>query len=611
MLNVGWAKGELEEVMLDRSSTGVFVLRSDFTVAHWSRRMEAWTNVSSEKIVGQDIRERFPELGKGVGYKAIQSVVAGGPPVVLSSQIHGYLLPIPAPAEGLRKQHATISSLPGSADTANDVLVMVEDVTDLSVCWDKLAEAERRARTECVAKQKAEAELRAINEGMEKWIDERRSELASTNATLKQQVAAREKAESALRQSYRQVKELITAMPSIVVWIDPAERIVEWNPAASSILGLSAEKAVGGSLADVPLEWDLATVQDGIGTARHTGGTVRLPDCRFVRPDGSSGLLGLTVTGISRDCEVSGGVLVLGADITERRMLENQLDQDQKLEAMRQMAGGVVRKVSTPIRCVGRNIDFIGENFAAVAESVGMLRRLTDSVDRKGRADQQSVSELRAYLDQKDIEYLCIEINRAVEQAEGRVEDVAEVLRVLGDYSHADKAAAKGVDVNKAIGGILSLFGNEWKRVGAVRTNYDVSLPPVLCVAGDLNQVLLSILVNACEAMEKVSDQRGANKQLLVISTRSRGTWAEIRISDTGCGIPEDIAPQVFDLFFSTKSSVNPCGYGLTISKAIIEEKYGGTLTFDTEVGIGSTFVIRLPLEEEQAGDKIADADGH
>jgi signal transduction histidine kinase len=109
----------------------------------------------------------------------------------------------------------------------------------------------------------------------------------------------------------------------------------------------------------------------------------------------------------------------------------------------------------------------------------------------------------------------------------------------------------------------------------------------------------LNIIINAAHAIGDVVAKRSENKGRIVVRTRKEGDWAEIRVSDTGSGIPEAIRAKIFDPFFTTKKVGRGTGQGLAIAHSIIVDKHGGTIAFETRTGVGTTFVIRLPLDAD------------
>jgi signal transduction histidine kinase len=133
--------------------------------------------------------------------------------------------------------------------------------------------------------------------------------------------------------------------------------------------------------------------------------------------------------------------------------------------------------------------------------------------------------------------------------------------------------------------------------VADVVTNFDTSLPLVKCLPSEINQVILNIVVNAAHAIGDVVGKSGDKKGIITISTVQDGNCVVIRIQDTGTGIPELARTKIFDPFFTTKEVGKGTGQGLAISHDIVVKKHGGTITFDTEMGKGTAFNIRLPVD--------------
>src|SRR5207302_10820591 len=119
----------------------------------------------------------------------------------------------------------------------------------------------------------------------------------------------------------------------------------------------------------------------------------------------------------------------------------------------------------------------------------------------------------------------------------------------------------------------------------------------VPCLASEFNQVILNLLINAAHAIQDTMSD-GANKGTITVSTARVRDWAEVRVSDSGTGIPPEVADRIFEPFFTTKEVGRGTGQGLAIARSVIVEKHGGTIHFETEPGRGTTFIIRLPLSE-------------
>jgi signal transduction histidine kinase len=146
----------------------------------------------------------------------------------------------------------------------------------------------------------------------------------------------------------------------------------------------------------------------------------------------------------------------------------------------------------------------------------------------------------------------------------------------------------------------VTVARNEWKYVADLHTDLDPSLPPVPCLIGEFNQVVLNMIVNATHAIADAVKGTGG-KGAITIGTSHVGDFVEVRIADTGMGIPESIRHKIFDPFFTTKEVGKGTGQGLAIARSVVVDKHGGTIAVDSAVGKGTTFLIRLPLTASPA----------
>jgi signal transduction histidine kinase len=153
------------------------------------------------------------------------------------------------------------------------------------------------------------------------------------------------------------------------------------------------------------------------------------------------------------------------------------------------------------------------------------------------------------------------------------------------------------VDLNRAITSTITVARNEWKYVATLETKLDPSLPPVPCLPGEFNQVILNLIVNASHAIADVVEKGSSEKGRITVQTLNCPQWVEIRIQDTGTGIPEEVRGQVFDPFFTTKEIGKGTGQGLAIARSVVVDKHNGSIHFETEEGKGTTFIIRLPKD--------------
>ena len=271
-------------------------------------------------------------------------------------------------------------------------------------------------------------------------------------------------------------------------------------------------------------------------------------------------------------------------DVTERRQLERQRAQAQRLESIGQLAAGIAHEINTPIQYIGDNAVFLEGAF-------GDLVNLFENSNPNLPAPQSGEPP-------EELSYLREEIPKAIQQIGEGAKQVARIVRAMKDFSHPGPVEKVPIDINRAIESTILVSKNEWKYVAEVSTDLDPNLPPIPCVAGEVNQVILNLIVNAAHAIAE-NQKEGSTKGSIQISTRHDEDFVEILVKDTGCGIPKAIQSKVFDPFFTTKPVGKGTGQGLSIAHALIVQKYHGEIRFESEPGQGTTFVIHLPLERQ------------
>lgn len=283
--------------------------------------------------------------------------------------------------------------------------------------------------------------------------------------------------------------------------------------------------------------------------------------------------------------------LVLIVDVTERKLLEDQLKQAQKLESIGQLAAGIAHEINTPVQYIGDNTNFLGDAFRDMRGVLALYRTAGKDAEKIAAAEHAA--------EKADLDYLLEEAPRALEQTLEGVKHVARIVKAMKEFAHPGTDEKVPVDLNHAIETVIAVARNEWKYTADVVTDLESELPSVPGLAGELNQVFLNLLVNAAHAVQSAHVADGC-KGIITLSTRLMGNVVEVRISDTGCGIPEEIRGRVFDPFFTTKPVGQGTGQGLAIAHAAVVKRHGGAIAFESEVGKGTTFIVRLPLSGVQ-----------
>jgi signal transduction histidine kinase len=280
--------------------------------------------------------------------------------------------------------------------------------------------------------------------------------------------------------------------------------------------------------------------------------------------------------------------------VARHRALEMQQRHVQKLESIGQLAAGIAHEINTPIQFVGDNIRFLQQEFTAINE---LLRISTQLSDHK----EATIAQLDEAAKNLDAAYLVDEIPKALEQSLDGVQRITKIVSAMKEFSHPGHSEKQAIDINKTIESTVVVSTNEWKYVAEIDLILDSSIPLVPCIAGEFNQVILNLIVNAAHAIGDVKERAGGERGRITIRTKKLENKLEIRIQDTGAGIPQEIAHKVFDPFFTTKEVGKGTGQGLAIARSIIVNKHGGSIDFESKLGTGTTFILTLPLHDSAA----------
>ncbi|MEJ2170213.1 MAG: ATP-binding protein [Desulfobacterales bacterium] len=401
-----------------------------------------------------------------------------------------------------------------------------------------------------------------------------------------------------------EINQLISSLPTILIGLSKENRVLLWNSRAEKIFSKNQSEVLGLPLDQCGIDWDWAKITDGISRSRSARQPIWVDGIRYRRSDGEERYLGVTINHLNRDSGCILGSTIIGADITDRKKLETQLQQSQKMEAIGQLAAGIAHEINTPTQFVGDNTRFFQDSFTDLIQIIREYEALI------AKAKSQCLTEADiAAADQRiaeiDLPYLEEEIPIALQHTLKGVDRITKIVQAMKIFSHPGMAAVKEpTDINTEIEKTITITRNEWKYVAEMKTEFDASLPLVPCYRAELNQVILNMIVNAAHAIAEANQDKGSQRGTIHIRTHQKDNWAQICISDTGAGIPDDIRHKIFDLFFTTKGPGKGSGQGLSICHSVVVERHKGTLDLESQVGKGTTFIIGLPMEADPDEDE-------
>ena len=400
-------------------------------------------------------------------------------------------------------------------------------------------------------------------------------------------ITGRKKMEEALREAHEEAEIFINSVPSILIGVDGQSRITRWNPTATATFGLSRDEVLGKELALCGVRW----LQTEMAADFHTWcgeGVARRCDLLPFEKDSKTRFVGMTFTPVNvNEC------LLIGSDVTDRNVLEEQLRQAQKLESIGQLAAGIAHEINSPTQYIGDNVRFLKDAFQDICGILPQLTALSET--GQSLASSESIQALASVAARLDSAYLAEEIPKAIDQTLDGVQRVTTLVKAMKEFSHPGSKEKSSQNLNQAIQSTITISRNEWKYISEVETDFDESLPPVPCHIGELNQVILNLIVNAAHAIGDAVAAGGPAKGKIRIQTINHDEYAEIRVQDSGTGIPEKVRSRVFDPFFTTKAVGKGTGQGLAIARSVVVDKHGGTIHFETGDGQGTTFIIRIP----------------
>jgi PAS domain S-box-containing protein len=379
-----------------------------------------------------------------------------------------------------------------------------------------------------------------------------------------------------------------------MVRIDLDGRVAEANPSFGNMLGSGTDPLVDRMFLDLVQSEDVDRLRDGLAALAGGGGSGEWRGACRLRHQAGDTVFARAGLALVRDPHQRPlFIIAVVEDVTEQILLEIELRHAQKLESVGRLAAGVAHEINTPIQFVGDNVTFLG---SAVTDLLTLCRSYRYLCDKAmgGQLQPDDLAGLEYAEHTADLAYIRDNVPAAIAATQDGVSRVANIVRSMKAFAHPDRGERSLADINAALQSTLTVASNELKHVADVEVDLG-PLPAISCFLSDLNQVFLNLLVNAAHAVADVVGDSGSRG---VVRVRSflKDDQVVIAVSDTGTGIPAAIQARIFDPFFTTKEVGRGTGQGLALARAVVVDEHGGTLTFDTEPGRGTTFYVSLPI---------------
>lgn len=254
----------------------------------------------------------------------------------------------------------------------------------------------------------------------------------------------------------------------------------------------------------------------------------------------------------------------------------DQLLQSEKLAAIGQLAAGVAHEINNPI-------GYVFSNLQTLAGYVRDLLRIVDAVDGAG-----SLDDLRQLKRSLEYDYIRSDIEALISESGDGIDRVKKIITSLKDFSHIEEDEFHPADLHRGLNTTLNVVNNELKYKADVVKEYG-DLPEVECIASQVNQVVMNLLVNAAQAIEQFGR--------ITLRTGHEGDWVWLEVEDTGKGIEPRLLNRIYEPFFTTKPVGKGTGLGLSLSYNIVQ-KHHGRIEVDSEPGRGTRFRVWLPRRQ-------------
>jgi PAS domain S-box-containing protein len=427
-------------------------------------------------------------------------------------------------------------------------------------------------------------------------LAEREAVLEQTNAIVEQRVELRTRE---LGQSLDRYRSLVENTNAIPFELDPKTSKLSYiAPQAARFFGCRIEDLHAERFIQLIHEDDRERLMTHMAAAMqgkvNDGDSI---DYRMITGDGRLINVRTTLCALTADSPLRG----ITIDVTKQTKLEVELRQAQKLESVGKLAAGIAHEINTPVQFVSDSVHFAKSGIEDMFKLLASCQRTQRSVldGAPAEADAQEAEEIAAQI---NLPFLSERLPRALELALEGLGRVSVIVKSMKEFAYPHTAEMVAADLNRAIQSTLTIARSEVKYTADLETDL-AELPPVRCHIGDINQVVINIVVNAAHA---IAAKNPGEKGKIKVSTRREGDDVVIAIADTGPGIPDHLHERIFDPFFTTKAVGSGTGQGLAIARTIVVDRHHGTLSFDTHLGMGTTFYVRLPIAGQQRRDKSA-----
>lgn len=380
-------------------------------------------------------------------------------------------------------------------------------------------------------------------------------------------------------------------LPFVLIALNGEGEVRCWNSMAEILFNIRRSEALGKPFKELGAQLNWTEVMQSMDSTFQDSEYADVhKEVRYTRNDGTTGFMDLRVINFLDVPENSEQmILIVGIDITEFKVMQGQLGQAQKLEAIGQLASGIAHEINTPAQYVSDNLRFLKDSVTPLHNLLVQLRDVYERVKSDLPAEKAESTE--ALFEETEVDFFLQEIPRALEQSIEGMERISRIVLSVKQFAHPGEEEKTWLDLNAIVQNAVTVTRNAWKYDAEMELDLQEDLPQVMVIRGGMNQILLNLIINAADAIK----EKGGGKGLITIKTRSGPETFTISVSDTGTGMSEATRERVFEPFFTTKEVGKGTGQGLSIVHSIVVDQHGGNIRLDSSPSEGTTFTVSLP----------------